>query len=63
MVHMDDDDWVESTEGDLDYDLTEEAGYADWEPSDRTGLGTLMQAGLVLMLVVLIASALWVFVR
>jgi len=28
--------WVESTEGDLDYDLTEEAGWGgDWEPRDR----------------------------
>ncbi len=28
-------DWRESTEGDLDPDLTEEAGYGDWEPPRR----------------------------
>ncbi|MCK9495452.1 MAG: hypothetical protein M0R75_08145 [Dehalococcoidia bacterium] len=33
--HEDDDrldGWVESTEGDLDPDLTEEAGYLAWDP-------------------------------
>ena len=30
-----DDDWEYSTEGDLDPDLTEEAGYAGWEPPER----------------------------
>ena len=29
---MGDEDWLESTEGDLDPDLTEEAGYGYWEP-------------------------------
>lgn len=28
-----DDGWLESSEGDLDPDLTDEAGYAGWEPS------------------------------
>ena len=28
-------DWFESTEGDLDHDLTEEAGYGPWEPPRR----------------------------
>ena len=28
-------DWRESTEGDLDPDLTEEAGYGDWDPPRR----------------------------
>ena len=32
---MGDDDWEFSREGDLDPDLTEEAGYADWEPRRR----------------------------
>ena len=31
--HSPDEQWIESTEGDLDPDLTEEAGYAGWEPS------------------------------
>ena len=34
---MADEEWVESTEGDLDPDLTEEAGYAGWDPPDRSG--------------------------
>lgn len=28
-------DWRESTEGDLDPDLTEEAGYGGWDPPSR----------------------------
>jgi len=28
-------DWRESTEGDLDPDLTEEAGYGPWDPPSR----------------------------
>lgn len=28
-------DWEESTEGDLDPDLTEEAGYGPWDPPSR----------------------------
>jgi hypothetical protein len=37
MVHDDerDDGWIESTEGDLDPDLTEEAGYLAWDPPER----------------------------
>ena len=30
-----DDGWIESTEGDLDPDLTEEAGYLAWDPPER----------------------------
>ena len=29
----DDEGWADSTEGELDWDLTEEAGYAGWEPA------------------------------
>lgn len=32
---LDDDGWLESTEGDLDPDLTEEAGYLAWNPPER----------------------------
>lgn len=37
MVHDDDHDdgWIESTEGDLDPELTEEAGYLAWDPPER----------------------------
>lgn len=30
-----DGDWLQSTEGDLDPDLTEEAGYGPWDPPPR----------------------------
>jgi len=63
MVHMDDDDWAESTEGDLDYDLTEEAGYAGWDAPQREGLSLAMRAGLLLMLLVLAGGAALVVVR
>ncbi|MCK9486090.1 MAG: hypothetical protein M0R73_05220 [Dehalococcoidia bacterium] len=33
--HTPDEQWIESTEGDLDPDLAEEAPYSAWEP--RTG--------------------------
>lgn len=29
------DGWIESTEGDLDPELTEEAGYLAWDPPER----------------------------
>lgn len=48
--------WVESTEGDLDPDLTEEAGYLDWEPSPR--LSRMALATRVVGLVVLVALVL-----
>ena len=32
---MANDEWEYSTEGDLDPDLTEEAGYAYWDPPTR----------------------------
>ncbi len=36
-------DWTESTEGDLDPDLTEEAGYAGWDAPSRSWLRPLLQ--------------------
>ena len=53
------DDWGLPPEGDLDPDLTEEAGYADWEPPRRRVwpiilrvVGALLVAALVLPVVV-----------
>lgn len=51
--------WLESTEGDLDPDLTEEAGYAGWEPSGTNVwfptvakvVGAVLLAALVLSVV------------
>jgi hypothetical protein len=47
---MSDDGWRYSTEGDLDPDLTEEAGYADWEAPDRGWLAPVLRAVMALVL-------------
>ena len=57
------DDWRESTEGDLDHDLTEEAGYAGWDPPERRGWGLLYRAWLVVALLTLAGGVLLVLVR
>ncbi|MFA7297721.1 MAG: hypothetical protein WC211_11160 [Dehalococcoidia bacterium] len=57
------DDWRESTEGDLDHDLTEEAGYAGWDPPPRRGWGWLYRLGLIVTLAVVAGSALLVLLR
>ncbi len=36
-------DWQESTEGDLDPDLTEEAGYGEWDPPARVWLPLMLR--------------------
>jgi len=51
------DDWIESTEGDLDPDLTEEAGYAYWDPPRRRWAPLVMRGALVLMLLVLVVAS------
>lgn len=59
MPHDDselDDGWLESTEGDLDPDLTEEAGYS-WDAPERgTLLTTTVRIVTFTLLVVLVAS-------
>jgi hypothetical protein len=47
-----DDGWAVSTEGDLDPDLTEEAGYSSWEPAQPDHRTLLLR---VLILVTLCA--------
>lgn len=49
--------WRHSTEGDLDPDLTEEAGYAYWEPPKRAWLPLLLGIVAVLIALSLIAGA------
>ncbi len=50
--HERDDGWVESTEGNLDPDLTEEAGYSNWEPARRPSRTmTLLRAVAFLLIV------------
>ena len=50
-------DWNESTEGDLDPDLTEEAGYSGWDPPARSWLPLTMVV-LTLLVVGAIAAGL-----
>lgn len=61
---MSNDDWLESTEGDLDPDLTEEAGYAYWDPPrHRAWMPTLLRLGLAVVLVLLVGSVVFAAVR
>jgi len=55
----DDEGWVESTEGELDWDLTEEAGYAGWDPPPQRRLApAIRQVALWLMLIAILGSVL-----
>lgn len=49
-------DWEESSEGDLDPDLTEEAGYAWWDPPRRSWVPVLVKVGIMLALVAVLAG-------
>ena len=61
---MSDDDWAYSSEGDLDPDLTEEAGYAYWEPPRlRAWMPMLLRLGMAVVLVLLLGSVLIAVVR
>lgn len=61
---MGDDGWLESTEGDLDPDLTEEAGYAHWDPPrHRAWTPALLRIAMAVVLVLLVGSVLLVAVR
>ena len=54
---MSDDRWTESTEGDLDWDLTEEAGYGAWEPPAHRRLGPFVRrVALWMMLIAIVGS-------
>ena len=57
---MADNDWLESTEGDLDPDLTEEAGYMGWEPPRRDRWLLLQRLGLAVVLISLVGGVLLV---
>ena len=52
------DGWVESTEGDLDPDLTEEAGYLAWDPPERRNnwLPFLWKVAALLLVFALVGS-------
>ncbi len=55
MVHDDDadDGWIESTEGDLDPDLTEEAGYLAWDAPEPRNNWFPFVTKVVILIVVL----------
>ncbi len=50
------DGWETSTEGDLDPDLTEEAGYAWWDPPRRGWAPIVLKVGLALALLGILAT-------
>ena len=52
---MGDDDWEFSNEGDLDPELTEEAGDSDWEPPRRRVWPIVLRVGGVLLITALVA--------
>ncbi len=54
---MGNDDWTESTEGDLDPDLAEEAPYAAWDPPSRGWVRLALQAFAAIALLALIGGA------
>jgi hypothetical protein len=54
-AHEPDDGWAESSEGDLDPDLTEEAGYSDWDPVNRGWWPLVLRIGLVVLILALLA--------
>ena len=61
---MSDDEWIESSEGDLDPDLTEEAGYAYWDPPrHRAWGGVVLRIVMAIVLVALLGSVVLAAVR
>ena len=55
---MSGDGWRDSTEGDLDPDPTDEAGYADWDPPDRGWLPSLLRVVMALVLAAFVGGLL-----
>ncbi len=54
---LESDGWVESTEGDLDPDLTEEAGYLAWEPPEgRRWLPLLGKLAAIVLVIALLGG-------
>ncbi len=56
-------DWHESTEGDLDPDLTEEAGYGAWEPPNRAWWQVVGQVLAILAIVSILGTVVLVAIR
>ena len=61
---MSDGDRIESGEGDLDPDLTEEAGYAYWDPPRHRAWGVvLLRVAMAISLIALLGSVVLAAVR
>jgi hypothetical protein len=60
---MRDDERVTSTEGDLDPDLTEEAGYSGWDPPQRRTWALAQRLLLLAVLLSLVGGALLILTR
>jgi hypothetical protein len=58
-----DNDWEESTEGDLDPDLTEEAGYSGWDPPDRSSWAVIQRLLMLATLLSIVGGALLILTR
>jgi len=56
-------DWHESTEGDLDPDLTEEAGYGAWDPPSRQWLPIALRLFGLLALVAMLGTVAITLIR
>ena len=56
-------DRSESTEGDLDPDLTEEAGYGPWEPPRRAWWPAVSQLLTILAIVSILGTVVLVVIR
>lgn len=61
---MTDDGWEYSTEGDLDPDLTDEAGYAYWDPPTRRfWTPTVLRIGAALVIALLVGGVVLAAIR
>jgi hypothetical protein len=56
-------DWEESTEGDLDPDLTEEAGYGQWDPPSRAWLPLFLRLFGMLALLAMLGTVVITVIR
>ena len=56
-------DWEESTEGDLDPDLTEEAGYGEWDPPSRLWLPLALRLFGVMALLAMLGTVVITVIR
>jgi hypothetical protein len=58
------DEWEYSTEGDLDPELTEEAGYAYWDPPrHRVWTPTVLRIGTAVVLALFVGGLLFAVIR